>query len=65
MDDLGFLFLVPRAFRLADEDLVGHVGDLVGAVAVEDDDVVDVRAVFDKLVLFQAGAHEAVGAVDV
>ena len=24
-------WVVPRAFRLADEDLVGHVGDLVGA----------------------------------
>ena len=50
---------------LAHEELVGHAHNLELAVAVEDDDVVDVRAVADELVLLQTRADEAVGAVDV
>ena len=38
---------------LADEYLVGHFGNLVFSVTIEDDDVVDVGAVAHKFILFQ------------
>ena len=42
VDDLHlFAMLGLGAFGFANEDLVLHTGDFVGAVAVEDDDVVD------------------------
>ena len=50
---------------LAHKELVGHADHLELAVAVEDDDVVDVGTVADILVLLQTRADEAVGAVDV
>ena len=50
---------------LAHIDLVGNLGDLELAILVEDDDVVDVRAVADKLILLESRADEAVGPVDV
>ena len=52
-------------YVLAHEELVGHLDDLVFAVAVEDDDVVYLGAVAHKLVFLESGAHEAVAAVDV
>ena len=65
MDNLGLLLLGLAAFGLAHENLFGHAHHLVGAVAIEEDDIVNVRAVADKLVLLQAGADEAFLAVDV
>ena len=50
---------------LADEEFLGHTDDLVLAVLVEDDDIVEVGAVADELVLLQTGADEAVSTVDV
>ena len=50
---------------LADEDLVLYLDDLVLAVAVEDDDVVDIGAVLHQFRLFQSRADEAGLAVDV
>ena len=50
---------------LADEDLVLYLDDLVLAVAVEDDDVVDVGAVLHQFRLLQSRADEAGLAVDV
>ena len=50
---------------LAHKKLVGHADNLVLAVAVEDDDVVDVGAVADVLVLLQTRTDETVVAVDV
>ena len=50
---------------LAHELLVGHGRDEVAAVAEEEDDVVQVRAVGQEFVLLQAGADEAFLAVDV
>ena len=54
-----------RALRFAHKHLVGHTCHLVGSVFIEDDDVVDVRAVAHKLVLLQPRSHESVGAVDI
>ena len=48
-----------------DKHLLAHLHDLVFAVFVEDDDVVDVGAVAYKLVALQSGADEALVAVDV
>lgn len=50
---------------LADEDLVLYLDDLVLAVTVEDDDVVDVGAVLHQFRLLQSRADEAGLAVDV
>ena len=50
---------------LPDKHLVGHTHQLVFAVAVEDEHVVDVRTVGDELVLLQARADETLFAVDV
>ena len=50
---------------LAHEELIGHAHHLHASVAVEDDDIVDVGAVADELVLLQSGADEALLAVDV
>ena len=50
---------------LAHEDLLRHLDHLVFAVLVEDDDVVDVRAVAHKLVFLQSSADEAFLTVDV
>ena len=50
---------------LAHKHLVRHTDDLVFSVFVEDDDIVDVRTVADKLVLLQPCADEAIGAIDV
>ena len=61
---LLFLFGL-HTLGFANEHFVLHTRHLVGAIAVEDDDIVDGRAVLDKLVLFETGAHKAVFAVDV
>ncbi len=50
---------------LAHEYLVGYAYNLVFAVAVEDDDVVDVGAVADELIFLQPSADEAILTVDV
>ena len=50
---------------LAYEQFLGHAHHLHLAVAIEDDDVVDVRAVAHELVLLQSRAYEAFLAVDV
>ena len=50
---------------LAHEELIGYAHHLHASVAVEDDDIVDVGAVADELVLLQSGADEALLAVDV
>ncbi|CDD83622.1 unknown [Bacteroides sp. CAG:462] len=47
------------------EHLVGDADNLVLARAVEEDDVVDVRAVRHELILLQTRAYEALVAVDV
>ena len=65
MDDLAFALLGLRALRLAHEDLLANADDLVGAVLVEDDDIVDVGAVADELILLQPSADEAFLAVDI
>ena len=46
-------------------NLVGDFGDLELTVFIENDDVINVRAVAHEFVLFKARANEAVGAVDV
>ena len=65
VDNLGFLLFFFRTLRLADEELVCDFDYLVGAVAIEDDDVVYVGAVGDVFVFLEAGADEAFFAVDV
>ena len=50
---------------LAHEEFLGHTDDLVLAVLIEDDDIIEIRTVADELVLLQAGADEAVSTVDV
>ena len=59
MDNLGLLLFGLAALGLAHENLFGHAHHLVGAVAIEEDDIVNVRAVADKFVLLQTGADEA------
>ena len=61
----AFLFFGLAFFRLAHERLVGDADDLVRAVAVEDDGVVDVGTVGDELVFLESGADESLVAVDV
>ena len=63
--DLGFLLLGLRAFGLTDVHFLRHTRHLVRSVAVEDDHIVDVRAVLHKLVLLQRSTHETVGAVHI
>ena len=60
-----FVLLSRRAGGAADKHLFLHARDFIGAVGVEDNHVVDGRAVGHELVLFQPRAHKAVGAVDV
>jgi len=50
---------------LADERLVGHPGDDIASVAQEDDHIIDVGTFGDELVFLEAGAHEALLAVDI
>ena len=63
--NLGLLLLGLRTFRLADVHLLRHTRHLVRAVAIENDHIVDVRAVLHKLVFLERGAHETVGAVHI
>ena len=65
VDDLCLTFFGFRTFGLADKHLFCHAHYLVRSVAVEDDDIVDVRTVFHKFVLLQSGSHEAFGAIDI
>ena len=65
VDDFRFPFFGLAFFRLAHERLVGDADDLVRAVAVEDDGVVDVGTVGDELVFLESGADESLVAVDV
>ena len=48
-----------------DEQLFRHTHDLVFAVAVENDDIVDIRTIEQELVFLQACAHKTVSVVDV
>ena len=48
---------------LAHEQFFAHLDNLVFTVLVEEDDVIDVRAVGDKLVLLQRCSDESLGAV--
>ena len=50
---------------LAHEEFLGYAYNLVFSVFVEDDDIVEIRAVAYKLVFLQSGADKAVVAVDV
>ena len=50
---------------LTHEDLLSHADNLIFTIAVEDDDVVDVRAVAYELVLLQSCTDEAVLTVDI
>ena len=65
VDNLGLPFLGLGTFRLSNIDLFGHTRHLVGAIAIEDDDVVDVGTVVDKFVLFQGSSHKSIGPIDV
>ena len=50
---------------LAHEEFLGYAYNLVFTVFVEDDDIVEIRAVTYKLVLLQSGTDKAIVAVDV
>ena len=50
---------------LAHEELVRHTHHLVTSVLVEQDDIVDVRAIRHELVFLQTGADESFLAVDI
>ena len=50
---------------LAYEQLLGYAHHLELAIAIKDDDIVDVRAVAHKLVLLQSCANETLATVDV
>ena len=65
VDNLALTLLGLAAFGLADEYFFPDTDDLVGAVLIEDDDIVEVRAVADELVLLQARADESFLAVDI
>ena len=65
VDDFRFAFLGFRAFGFADKHLLLHAHGFVRTIAIEDDDVVDGRAVLHELILFQARAHETFGSVDI
>ena len=52
-------------YILAHEHLLCHTDNLIFPVLVEDDDVVDVRAVTYKLVFLQASTDKSVCAVDI
>ena len=49
----------------ADIDLVCYLDDLVFTILVEDDDIVDIRAVEEEFVLLKGCAYEAIFAVDI
>ena len=59
LEDVGIEDVLPHKL------LVGYGSNDIASVAEEEDDIVDVRAVGHKLVLLQAGADEALFAVDV
>ncbi len=65
MDNLGLLLLGLAALGLSHKEFLGNAHHLVGAVAVEDNHVINVGTVAHKLVLLQRGAYEALLAVDV
>ena len=50
---------------LAHKNLVGHTQHLVFPIFVEDDDVVDVRTVANKLILLESRSHKSLVAIDV
>ena len=65
VDQLRLAVLFLAFFRAPDEDFVGYTHDLVSAVAIEKDYVVDVGTVVYKFVFLERSAHKAIGAVDV
>ena len=53
------------AFGFANVNFFGYSGHLVGAIAIEDDDIVDAGAVFHKFVLFQGRSHKSINAINI
>ena len=49
----------------ADIDLVCYLDDFVFTILVEDDDVVDIRAVEEEFILFKGCADKAIFTVDI
>ena len=65
MDDFNLLLVFFATLCLADKEFVCNANNLVGAVSVEDDNIVDIRAVRDKLILLKRSANEAFFPVDI
>ena len=65
MYDFGFLLLCLASLSLSHKEFVGYAHHLICAVAVEDDDIIDVGTVAHELVLLQGSAYETLLAVDV
>ena len=65
MNNFRLALFTLALFRFAHEHLLAYLDDLICSVAVEKDDVVDVRAVRYELILLQTCADETFGAVDV
>ena len=65
MNDFCLALLVFCFFCLAHKHFLGHLRDFIRTIFVEDDNVVEVAAVADKLVFLQARTDKAVSAVDI
>ena len=65
MDNLCLPLLVLCLFCLAYKHLLCHLGDFIRTVFVEDDDIVEVATVANKLVFLQTRSDKAIRAVDV
>ena len=63
--NFSFLVVGFGAFGFANVNFFGYSGYLVGAIAIEDDDIVDAGAVFHKFVLFQGGSHKSISTIDI
>ena len=65
MYNFGLAFLSLALFSLPDKQFVLNTGDLVGAVTVKEDDVIDIGAGHDKFVLLQSGTDKSFFVVDI
>ena len=65
MDDFRLPLLVLCLFCFAHKHFLCHFRHLIRTVFIEDDDVVKVATVADKLIFLQACSDESVGTVDV
>ena len=65
IDDFRLAMVALAAFSLTHKHFLRHLDNLVSSIAVENDDVVNVRTVRHELILLQSCSDESLGTIDI